>query len=89
MARSPTKVCLQKTLKEGLRRCVYRRWEATVKGKVLITKTTELERLYRGNTTYPTKVAQVHRLVFSKAIDARSSMAAMVQRRLSAGYQLK
>jgi len=32
MARPPTKFCLQKTLKEGLRRRVYRRWEATVKG---------------------------------------------------------
>ena len=89
MARPPNKIRLQKTLKEGLRRCVYRRWEAEVKGKVLITMTTELERMYLGNTPYPTKVAQVHRLVFSKAIDARSSMAAMVQRRLSAGYQLK
>lgn len=50
MTHAPTKVRLQKTLKEGLRRCVYRRWEAEVKDNVLITKTTDLERMYRGNT---------------------------------------
>ena len=89
MARTPTKICLQKTLKEGLRRCVYRRWEAEVKGKVLITKTTELERMYRGNTPYPTKAAKVDRHIFAKASNARTYMAAMVERRLGAGYQLK
>ncbi|MEY3851637.1 MAG: hypothetical protein RI910_617 [Verrucomicrobiota bacterium] len=89
MARPPTKVCLQKTLKEGLRRCVYRRWEAEVKGKVLITKTTELERLYRGNTPYPTKAAQVRRRAFAKASQAHASMAEIFQRRLRAGYQPK
>jgi hypothetical protein len=52
MARPQTKVCLQKTLKEGLRRCLYRRWEATCRGSVLIAKTTDLERMYRGNTPY-------------------------------------
>ena len=53
MSRAPTKVRLQKTLKEGPRRCTYRRWEAEVKGNLLITKTTDLERMYRGNTPYP------------------------------------
>ncbi len=38
MARAPTQFRLQKTLKEGLHRCVYRLWEATAKGAVLITK---------------------------------------------------
>jgi len=54
MASNPIKIRLQKTLKQSLRRCVYRRWEAEVKGKVLISKTTDLERMYRGNTTSPT-----------------------------------
>lgn len=45
MALTPTKICLQKSVKEGLRRCVYRRWEAAVKGKVLTTQTTDLERM--------------------------------------------
>lgn len=89
MARTPSKVHLQKTLKEGLRRCVYRRWEAEVKGKVLITKSTDLERMYRGNTPYPTKTAKVDRHIFAKANNARTYMAAMVERRLGAGYQLK
>jgi len=89
MARTPSKVRLQKTLKEGLRRCVYRRWEAEVKGKVLITKSTDLERMYRGNTPYPTKAAKVDRHIFAKASNARTYMAAMVERRLGAGYQLK
>ncbi len=61
MARPPTKVRLQKTLKEGLRRCVYRRWEAEVRGKVLIIKTTDLERMYRGNTPYPIKVPEIRK----------------------------
>jgi hypothetical protein len=65
MARAPQKVRLQKTLKEGLRRCVYRRWEATIKGAALITKTTELERMYRGNTPYPVGKPKVTRRVYS------------------------
>ncbi len=64
MARPQTQVRLQKTLKEGLRRCVYRRWEATVKGTVLITKTTELERMYRGNTPYPVGKPKVTRRIY-------------------------
>jgi hypothetical protein len=40
MSRKPANVRLQKTLKEALRRCVYRRWEAEVKGNLLITTTT-------------------------------------------------
>jgi hypothetical protein len=51
MAHAPQQVRLQKTLKEGLRRCVYRRWEATVKGAMLITKTTELERMTPSSGT--------------------------------------
>jgi hypothetical protein len=65
MARSPTIIRLQKTLKEGLRRCVYRRWEATVKGAVLITKTTELERFKADRGL---KLNQEHQvLAFSQA----------------------
>lgn len=89
MAHAPTQIRLQKTLKEGLRRSVYRRWEAEVKGKELITKTMELERLYRGNTPYPTKAAQVRRRAFAKATQAHASMAEIFQRRLRAGDQPK
>ena len=82
MARAPTKIRLQKTLKEGLRRCVYRRWEAEVKGKVLITKTTELERLYRGNTPYPVgKVRQTTKAYPSRKETLRALEVIYVRRR--------
>jgi hypothetical protein len=32
---TPKSVRLQKTLKQSLRRCTYRRWEAEVKGSAL------------------------------------------------------
>lgn len=87
MTRAPTKVRLQKTLKEGLRRCVYRRWEAAVKGKVLITKTTDLERLYRGNTPYPIgKVRQVSR-AYPTVPEAKRALELMLVRRKAMGYR--
>ena len=87
MARAPTKVCLQKTLKEGLRRCVYRRWEAAVKGKVLITKTTDLERMYRGNTPYPIGRAKIIRHSFASAQLARRANERGLAYRLKAGFR--
>lgn len=86
MSRAPTKVRLQKTLKDGLRRCVYRRWEAEVKGNVLITKTTDMERLYRGNTPYPIKVPEI-RKYFLRTMDlCREKMLRMSAARLRLGY---
>lgn len=87
MARAPTKVRLQKTLKEGLRRYVYRRWEAAVQGKVLITKTTELERMYRGNTPYPIGRAKIIRHSFASAQLARRAHERGLAYRLKAGYR--
>ena len=87
MARTPTKICLQKTLKEGLRRCVYRRWEAEVKGKVLITKTTELERMYRGNTPYPIGRPKVTRRAFDTSRQAKEACQRLAQRRTRLGYR--
>ena len=86
MARAPTKVCLQKTLKEGLRRCVYRRWEATVKGAVLITKTTELERLYRGNTPYPIGKVRRTTKIYPARKEAFKALERMTARRQRLGY---
>ncbi len=86
MAHGPKPVRLQKTLKEGLRRCVYRRWEGTVKGAVLITKTTDLERMYRGNTPYPIgKVRQTTKSYPSREEAFRALEAATARRRHS-GY---
>ena len=86
MARPPNKIRLQKTLKEGLRRCVYRRWEAEVKGKVLITMTTELERMYLGNTPYP--IGRVRRtyLTYAGCTLAKKALQEMVARRHKQGY---
>jgi hypothetical protein len=87
MARPPTKIRLQKTLKEGLRRCVYRRWEATVKGSVFITKTTELERLYRGNTPYPMGKVKITRRAYGSPSLAKQAQQRAHERRKSAGYR--
>lgn len=87
MARIPTKVCLQKTLKDGLRRCVYRRLEATVKGKVLTTKTTELERMYRGNTPYPIGKPKAARRIYDSTPLARAALERAIIRRKAEGYR--
>jgi len=88
MARTPTKIRLQKTLKEDLRRCVYRRWEAAVKGKVLITKTTELERLYRGNTPYPTTKPRMRILRYQTKAASLAALGSAIRRRLRQGYSV-
>ncbi len=87
MARLPTKIRLQKTLKEGLRRCVYRRWEATVKGTVLIAKTTDLERMYRGNTPYPNGKPKVTRRSYGSSALAKSALQRVIIRRKAEGYR--
>lgn len=85
-ASPPNAFRLQQTLKQSLRRCVYRRWEATVKGAVLITKTTDLERMYRGNTPYPIgKVRQTTKSYPSREEAFRALEAATARRRHS-GY---
>jgi len=87
MARTPTKICLQKTLKEGLRRCVYRRWEAEVKGSALITKTTDLERMYRGNTPYPIGKPKVTRRAYDSPKQASEACQRLTHRRGRLGYR--
>ena len=87
MARIPTKVRLQKTLKDGLRRCVYRRWEAEVKGNVLITKTTDLERLYRGNTPFPIGSSGHSRTCFPSRTAAIAAMIKRQKARHAQGYR--
>jgi hypothetical protein len=87
MAHAPKPVRLQKTLKEGLRRCVYRRWEATIKGAVLITTTTELERMYRGNTPYPMGKAKGTRRGYDSPSQARSALQRALIRRKAEGYR--
>ena len=86
MAHAPHQVRLQKTLKEGLRRCVYRRWDAAVNGRILITKTTELERMYRGNTPYPTGVSRCTRTAFSTHADAIAALSKRLKAKRAQGY---
>ena len=86
MARTPTEICLQKTLKEGLRRCAYRRWQAEVKGNVLIMKTTDLERLYRGNTPYPTMKPRRRILRYQTKAASLAALGLATRRRYRQGY---
>ena len=86
-ASPPQALRLQKTLKQSLRRCVYRRWEAEIKGTLLITKTTELERLYRGNTPYPVGKSKLSRKAYPSRNLAEASMLQAKQRRLASGYR--
>lgn len=82
-------ITLQKTLKDGLRRCVYRRWEAEVNGRMLITKTTNLERMYRGNTPYPTGLIKKTNQAFASAADALSALHMACERRRKIGYRAR
>ena len=86
-ASPPQAIRLQKTLKQSLRRCVYRRWEAEVKGTVLITKTTDLERLYRGNTPYPVGPGTIRRFIGATRYAALAKMECLTALRLKAGFR--
>lgn len=86
-ASPPKAIRLQKTLKQSLRRCVYRRWEAEVQGSLLITKTTDLERMYRGNTPYPVgKVRQTSRIYPTRS-EAEQALKMMSARRKALDYR--
>ena len=87
MSRKPANVRLQKTLKEALRRCVYRRWEAEVKDNLLITTTTDLERMYRGNTPYPVRPGTVRCLINGTRSAASAKMERLIALRLKAGFR--
>jgi hypothetical protein len=87
MARLPTKVRLQKTLKEGLRRCVYRRWEAEVQGSSFCSRTIDLERMYRGNTPHPIGKPKVGRKPYPNRMLAEAIILQAKRRRLASGYR--
>ena len=86
MACASTKISLQKILKEGLRRCVYRRWEGSVSGKVLRTRTIDLERMYRGNTPYPIAKSPLTQKRFPTPGDALSALRRRMTARRAQGY---
>lgn len=86
MAATPTKIRLHKILKKGLRRCVYRRWEATVSGKVISTLTIELERMYLGNTPYPIARSPIIVMSFPTEAGALAALRRRIAAKLAQGY---
>ena len=83
----PMPVRLVVTLKQSVRRCLYRRWEGQVVGRELRTKTVDLERMYRGNTPYPIgKIHQASRTYPTRA-EATQALRMMSARRKALGYR--
>ena len=80
------KVRLQTILKEGLRRCIYRRWEAVVSGKVLRARTIDLERMYLGNTPYPIAKSPLTEARFPTAGGRLAALRRRIAARLAQGY---
>lgn len=74
------------TLKQSVRRCLYRRWEGQVVGRELRTKTVDLERMYRGNTPYPIGKVRRTTKVYPAQKDAFKSLRQMTSRRRRLGY---
>lgn len=76
-----------KASRQSLRRCVYRHLEAEVKGSALTTKTTELERMYRGNTPYPIGKPKVTRRAYDSPRQVSEACQRLTQRRTRLGYR--
>ena len=74
------------TLKQSVRRCLYRRWEGQVVGRVLRTKTVDLERMYRGNTPYPIGRTRRTAKGYPARKDAFKALRQMTSRRRRLGY---
>jgi hypothetical protein len=85
--KSVARICLQKPLKVGPRRCIYRRWEAEVKGKTLITKTTKLERMYRGNTPYPLRKPIIRSFKLLSLTAALNKLSQLSAKRRKLGFE--
>ena len=75
------------TLKQSVRRCLYRRWEGQVVGRVLRTKTVNLERMYRGNTPYPVGKVRLKATTYTSRTVAARALLILVSRRKSLGYR--
>ncbi len=86
MALNQTKVCLQKTLKKGQRRCIYCRWVGEVSGNVLRAWTIQLERMYLGNTPYPIAKSPIAKTRFPTHADAFSALRRRITARRAHGY---
>jgi hypothetical protein len=81
------KVRLQKTLTKGLRRCTYRRWEASIRQAILSTQIKELERLYRGSPPYPVASQRIRSKAYPSVAQAKAALQVRVRRLLALGYR--
>lgn len=75
------------TLKQSVRRCLYRRWEGQVVGREVRTRAVDLERMYRGNTPYPVGKARRTAKVCASRAEAARALKRMVARRQALGYR--
>lgn len=75
------------TLKQSVRRCLYRRWEGKVVGREVRTKTVDLERMYRGNTPYPISKARQAISTYPNRAEATQALKMMSARRKALGYR--
>jgi hypothetical protein len=76
------------TLKQSVRRCLYRRWEGQVVGRELRTKSVDLERMYRGNTPYPIGTVRQTTKIYASTPEATHALKLMCLRRRSQGYRV-
>ena len=76
------------TLKQSVRRCLYRRWEGQVVGRELRTKTVALERMYRGNTPYPIGRTRRTAKVYASHAEGARALKVMAARRRARGYRV-
>jgi hypothetical protein len=75
------------TLKQSVRRCLYRRWECQVVGREVRTKTVDLERMYRGNTPYPIGKSRRTAKAYATHREAARALKLRVARRKAIGYR--
>ena len=83
----PMPVRLVITLKQSVRRCLYRRLEGQVVGRELRTETVDLERLYRGNTPYPNQKGTPDRQGFSNSRRGQQDLETDADQAASLGLQ--
>ena len=81
------KVRLQKTLTKSLRRCTYRRWEASISQAILSTQIKELERLYRGSPPCPVVSQRIRSKAYPSVAHAKAALQVRVRRLLALGYR--
>ena len=75
------------TLKQSVRRCLYRRWEGQVVGRVLRTTTVDLERMYRGTTPYPIGKVRRTTQAYPTRPEATQALKMLSARRKALGYR--